>query len=50
MNDVTKKLQKLVANRKTAIVTSEQGSVKKYARSRSSGSSSDYYSPSADDA
>jgi len=45
MNDVTKKLNKLVKQRKTSIVVTEQGSVKQYSKGRSSStSSSDYYS------
>ena len=44
MNDATKKLNKLVKQRKTSIVVTEQGSIKQYAKGRSSTSSSDYYS------
>jgi len=49
MNDVTKKLNKLVKQRKRSIVVTEQGSIKQYSRNRSSSSSSDYYSTDSED-
>ena len=48
MNDVTKKLNKLVKQRKTSIVVTEQGSIKQYSKARSSTSTSDYYSTSTE--
>lgn len=53
MNDITKKLQKLVENRKTSKVISKQSAYKPYSRtSRNSSSSvggSDYYSGSGEE-
>ena len=49
MNTTTKKLQKLVKQRKTKIVVTERGSVKHYSRPSSGSSTSDYYIGSLDD-
>ena len=47
MKDATKKLNKLVKQRKTSVVVTEQGSIRQYSKSsRRSTSSSDYYSGS----
>ena len=50
MNDITKKLQKLVENRKTSKIVSKQSAYKPYSRASKNGSSgsggSDYYSGS----
>ena len=48
MNDMTKKLKKLVKQRKTQKVVTKQGSIKQYSRPSSS-SGSDYYSSSFSD-
>ena len=45
MNKMTKRLNKLVKQRKTKIVITKQGSIKQYSKP-STGSSSDYYSSS----
>jgi hypothetical protein len=49
MNNATKKLQKLVKNRKTQVVVIKRGSVKYNNRSNSSTSSESYYSESTSD-
>jgi hypothetical protein len=46
MNESTKKLKKLVKQRKIKIVVTEQGSIKQYSKPSQSSSSSDYYSSS----
>jgi hypothetical protein len=46
MNESTKKLKKLVKQRKIKIVVTEQGSIKRYSKPSRSSSSSDYYSSS----
>ena len=46
MNEATKKLKKLVKQRKIKKVVIEQGSIKQYSRPSRSSSSSDYYSSS----
>ena len=43
MNEITKRLMKLVKQRKTHIVVTEQGSVKRASKSSSGLSSDDYY-------
>ena len=43
MNKITKKLQKLVENRKTSIVVSEQKDYKQYSKSNKRGASFDDY-------
>jgi len=48
MNEITKKLIKLVKQRKRQIVVTEQGSVKRFSRSSSGLSSDDYYSDSSE--
>jgi len=47
MNDITKKLNKLVKNRKNQVVNFEKSSAKKYGR-RKSDETPDYYPPSLD--
>jgi hypothetical protein len=52
MNDITKKLQKLVENRKTSKIISKQSAYKPYSKSSKnspSGGGGDYYSGSEDD-
>jgi hypothetical protein len=53
MNDITKKLQKLVENRKTSKIISKQSAYKPYSRSAknspSGGGGGDYYSGSEDE-
>lgn len=44
MNNMTKKLQKMVCNRKSGIVVSKQKDFKKYKRIRESSTNSDYSS------
>jgi hypothetical protein len=44
MNKITKKLQKLVENRKEKIVVSDQKSYNPYKAKKTSSSSSEYYS------
>lgn len=46
MNDMTKKLQKLVGHRKSTVVVSKQKDFKQYRRNRGGSSVSDYYSSS----
>lgn len=48
MNEITKRLKKLVKQRKIHVVVTEQGSVKRASRSSSGLSSDDYYSSSSD--
>jgi hypothetical protein len=48
MNDMTKKLQKLVGHRKNAVVVSKQKDFKAYKRNRGSAEESDYSSGSFD--
>ena len=49
MNNITKKLQKLAEQRGSSIVVTKQGSIKKYSRSSSSTSYSDYSSGNLED-
>lgn len=50
MKETTKKLQKLVEQRKRRNAVFEQGSIKQYSRpSRTTSSESDYYSGSLED-
>lgn len=48
MNDMTKKLQKLVGHRKNAVVVSKQKDFKQYKRNKGSAEESDYSSGSFD--
>ena len=53
MNDITKKLQKLVENRKTSKIIAKQSAYKPYSRNSKNSSSSfggsDYYSGSGEE-
>ena len=48
MKNITKKLQKLVKNRKTQVVIIKKGSINHYNKTASSTSSESYYSSDTD--
>jgi hypothetical protein len=49
MNDITKKLQKMVGHKRNSVIVSKQKDFKQYKKYRESSSESDYSSGSFDD-
>lgn len=49
MNDITKKLQKLVENRKTSKIISKQSAYKPYSRNKNSAAGGEFYGGSEEE-